>query len=68
MLLLCYITLKSFIYFSISHNCVNVTVTYVMPPSSFLTCVTITCDITLYLLSKPKIKRSKIKLKIKRKK
>ena len=46
-----------------SHECVTVIV--VMPTLHFVTCVTITCDITPHLLFKSKIKKSKIKTKIK---
>ena len=63
MLLLYYIilfTLEPFIFFFVSHNCITVIVTYVTnvtPPQSH--CVTV----TLYLSSKYKIKKGKIKLK-----
>ena len=52
---------ESFISFFMSHDFVTVIVTDIMSLSCFVTCVTI----TLHLLSKSKIKKSKIKSKIK---
>ena len=56
---------ESSIFFSISHDCVTVTVTGITPLSHFITYVIITHNVISYLLSKSKIKKSKIKLKIK---
>ena len=57
--------LKLFIFFFVSHNCVTVTVTGIMPLSHLMTCMTITYNIILYPLSKSKIKKSKMKPNIK---
>jgi len=58
-------------FFFILHNCI--TVTDVMSPSHFVTCVTVTGDVMSHFCLSPKIKKSKMKLikeneKIKRKK
>ena len=73
MLLPCYITLfvpEYFISFSVSHDCVtcdcgiyNHSITYIIPPSCFMTCVTI----ILHFLPKSKIKKIKRKAKNKNK-
>jgi len=50
--------LEFFIIFSVSHDCVTVTVTDVTPSSHFVKYMTIIHDIILYLLPKFKIKKS----------
>jgi len=67
MLLLYYMTLfvpKSFMFFSVSCNYIT-SVTGIILLSHIVTCMTIICDITSYLLFKSKIKNQKVKSKIK---